>query len=60
MKNKKLDKVIEQEYYAQANGLVISILDIPKLFDYARKQAAEGKDVGAAVGEAIKQFCKAA
>jgi len=58
MKDKILDKQIAQEYHKRAGGKTIAILEVPKLFAYARKRVVEGEDLGAAVQEAINQFCK--
>jgi hypothetical protein len=59
MKRNPLDQQIEREYHARAQGKEINIMDIPKLFTYARERAAAGVDVGVAVQEAVDQLCRA-
>lgn len=54
---KLLDKAIEQEYYKQANGLQINIMDMPKLFSLARTEVASGSSVEEAVKNGVSKFC---
>lgn len=58
MNSKQLDKAIEAEYYRQANGRQINIMDIPKLFDSARELVKGGKSVPAAVEIVVGMYCK--
>lgn len=51
------DKLIEREYYRQATGRQISILDIPKLYNAVRTMLGEGWTIEAAMAEAVKLFC---
>lgn len=57
MKKRQLDKEIEQEYYKQAQGRQISILDMPKLFKEVREAVAvRGESVADATGKAVAKF----
>lgn len=57
MKKSQLDKEIEQEYYKQAQGRQISILDMPKLSKEVREAVAvRGESVADAMGKAVAKF----
>ncbi len=49
MAAKKLDKEIEQVYYANCSGIQIDIMDISKVFAEGRKARAEGRDMKEAI-----------
>lgn len=56
----KLDKEIEQEYYKQAQGKQIDIMNIPKLYTHARMLVGKGSSVNYAVQSGIEMYCKEA
>lgn len=56
-RKKNHDKLIEQLYYKHAQGLEISILDIPKLFAYCEEEINRGADPEATVKAAIAEWC---
>ena len=58
MTDKKLDKLIEAEYYRQADGLQINVMDIPKLWDHARMLVGKGATVNYAVQSGIEMYCR--
>jgi hypothetical protein len=41
---KRLDKRVEQAYYATCSGVQISVMDIGKVFAVGRKALADGAD----------------
>ena len=53
----KIDKLIEQEYYKQASGSQINIMDIPKVFAESRKAIANGAPVSQAVRASVLMYC---
>lgn len=57
MTQKQMDREIEKAYYKLAQGLVISIMDIPKVFRDSRKFILEGAAVDQAVRVAILSYC---
>jgi hypothetical protein len=58
MKN-LIDSEIEKAYYRLADGKVIDIMDIPKVFAFARKALAEGHgNIESAVRAAILMYCE--
>lgn len=58
-KSKKdpVDVQIEQEYYKQAQGLQINIMDIPKLWKDCKAAIQGGTDLATAMQAAIKKYC---
>jgi len=54
-----LDRRIEKAYYKIANGLVIDIMDIPKVFQNARNAIYQrkGVTVDQAVRAAVLMYC---
>lgn len=55
-----LDKEIEQAYYRLSAGLMINIMDIPKVFAECRKAIEGGAVVDQAVRAAILMYCQEA
>lgn len=55
-----IDSEIEREYYKQAQGMTISILDIPILFANSREHIKEGLSVSESVGKSIARYCQPA
>ena len=53
-----IDKEIEQEYYRQASGKVIDIMDICKVFSHARAAISTGCPVSQAVRAAVLMYCQ--
>lgn len=51
-KQDPIDAMIEREYYAQGEGVQVSVLDIGKIFADCRPAAQQG---AAALTEAMKQ-----
>jgi hypothetical protein len=58
MKKNPIDKQIEQEYYKQATGKQINIMDIPNVFVYCKQHIAIGKTLEVAMAEAVAIYCK--
>jgi len=52
-----IDSIIEREYYRQAQGLQINVMDIPKLFRDARTFIVQGMSPADAVRQAIGIYC---
>ena len=52
-----IDSEIEREYYKQAQGMAIGILDIPILFANSRENIKGGLSVSESVGKAIARYC---
>ena len=50
---RKLDRQIEQIFYATSSGVQIPMLDIPKIFAAGRAAAAAGTDIQTAVVAAV-------
>ena len=46
---KKLDNEIEQIYRENCNGIQVSIMQIPAIFEVGRKAHAEGRDIKEAI-----------
>lgn len=54
---KDLDKQIERAWYRQADGVQVSILDIPKIFADCRKAVIEdGHTIAYAIDCAISRY----
>lgn len=52
----KLDKQIEQIFYAHCSGIQINVLDIGKVFAAGRAAAAAGESIEAAVIARVAQL----
>lgn len=50
---KALDKEIERAYYRHADGVVVNVFDIGKIFAFCRRAAEVGEPLDAAVKAAI-------
>ena len=57
-KARDVDGEIEREYYKQAQGKQIELIDILKLFAHARMMITNGASVNYAVQSGIELFCK--
>lgn len=57
MRKNALDQAIEQEYYKQAKGVQIDIMDIGKVFTDVRKAVTAGLTLESAMTEAIDKYC---
>lgn len=55
---KKLDSIIEKEYYRQASGVQVSVMDIPDIFRCCRENMLEGKSLEESISIAIKVYRK--
>ena len=55
---KKISKEIEKEYYKQADGMTIDMMDIPKVFAECENAILNGSLVTQAVRAAILMYCK--
>ena len=49
------DKRVERAYYKTCSGIQIDIMDIGKIFEFARLKVAEGED-DAALGASIRAY----
>jgi len=54
--DKALDKAIERLYYTHGAGVVLNILNIPKIYAAARTAHAAGRDLESAVVAAIATY----
>ena len=52
------DRLIEQTWYKLAEGVEVSILDIPLIFDNAKKEMGKGSTVEEAVKRMIACYRK--
>lgn len=58
MAAKKLDAEIDLIYKQNCQNIQISIFDIPKIFDVAKKAHAEGKDMKEAIVSFVNSIRK--
>lgn len=56
MRKSKIDSLIEQEFYKRGKGVIINLLDIPRLFELVRSEIGQGRQVGEAMDQAIEKF----
>lgn len=54
----KIDNLIEAEYYKQASGVQVSVMDIGKIFAECRADLLAGKTMENAVKSAIAKYRK--
>jgi hypothetical protein len=54
----KLDKEISKLYRENCNGMQINMLDIPRIFEAAKKAHSEGKDMKEAIVSFVESIKK--
>lgn len=55
---KKLDTEISKLYHESCNGIQINMMDIPKVFEAAKKARTEGRDMKEAIVSFVQSIRK--